>query len=104
MVRCHKCGNVAKVTKTKYGDRNSCCGMWSWGDYPLEDSETHRLRKEAHIHFDKIWKSKAMTRSESYLWLADKTKIKPSKCHIKLMNKEELKKVIDISKIKIKEA
>ena len=55
-------------------------------------------RKEAHKHFDKIWKEKKMNRREAYYWLAHKMKIKMNECHIGYFNKKQCDKVIEIVK------
>lgn len=91
---CPKCGQVAKRTQTKYGIRNYCCNLWSWGNAPLVDKRTHNARKRAHENFDILWKSKLLTRAEAYKWLAKSMNLSGKKCHIKLFDYEKCKRVI----------
>ena len=32
---------------TRFGPRDDCCGLWSWGGAPLADAATHAARKAA---------------------------------------------------------
>jgi hypothetical protein len=75
--------------ETQYGVRNSCCNLWSWGDAPLVDADTHNARKAAHSAFDELWKRHGMKRRQAYMYLAEEMAIDPDLCHIKLMNKVE---------------
>jgi hypothetical protein len=75
--------------ETQYGIRNSCCNLWSWGESPLVDADTHNARKAAHSAFDALWKRHGMTRRQAYMYLAEEMAIDPDFCHIKLMNKVE---------------
>lgn len=81
---------------TVYGPRYECCGLWSWSSSQLVDKETHQLRKLAHKEFDPLWKTGKMTRTQAYKYLAWKLKLPYRKCHMKLMKKEQLKKVLRI--------
>lgn len=89
MIHCPICGSQAVVAASQYGIRNSCCGLWSWGEAPLVDADTHIARKAAHSAFDELWKRHGMTRKQAYLYLAEELAIDPDICHIKLMNKIE---------------
>jgi hypothetical protein len=93
---CPKCGKEAKSTNTKYGTRNYCCDLYSWGDYPLVSKGTHKSRIKAHESFDRLWKSGLMKRSDAYTWLAKTLDIPQSKCHIKQFNKKMCRKVIQV--------
>jgi len=95
-IYCPTCGKKAKTTNTKYGCKNYCqaCNLWSWGESPLVDSNTHAARIKAHQAFDIIWKSKLMKRSVAYAWLTKSLGIPPKECHMKLMTKEIAEKVV----------
>ena len=93
---CPKCGNVAQSVQTKYGIRSNCCDLWSWGKAPLTDAKTHKARRLAHEAFDPIWKSKKLSRSGAYRWLAKKLKIPGELCHMKFMDAEMAYDVVDI--------
>jgi len=80
---CPLCGNPPKTTETKYGRRNSCCNLWSWGISPLVCKDTHEARKQAHKTFDILWKNLGFSRSDCYRILYKKTGYK----HIKDMPK-----------------
>lgn len=85
---CPECGQHAKRSVTKFGLRHDCCGLWSWGNKPLADRETHEARKEAHRIFDKLWQSGRMSRGQAYRALAAETGWPESECHMMHMPKE----------------
>ena len=87
-VKCPSCGSYATVTETRYGLRNDCCGLWSWGDKPLVDAETHQARKNAHLYFDELWEYYGFTRSSAYKLLA-KYLPEGSETHMSNMSKQE---------------
>lgn len=92
---CPICGWSAEQKYTQYGVRNSCCGLWSWGDAPLVDEETHEARKAAHEAFDTLWKDHGISRSSAYAQLAAALGIKPEDCHMKKMDKMTASRVPD---------
>lgn len=94
-IYCPKCGKEAKRTQTKYGIRNYCPehNLWSWGNAPMVDRKTHKARTEAHNHFDFLWKSKTLTRTQAYAWLAKSLCISKEECHMKKMDYERAKQV-----------
>ncbi|MCP3924868.1 MAG: hypothetical protein GY714_20000 [Desulfobacterales bacterium] len=103
MTFCPKCKKRVKSIKTRYGVRNQCCDLWSWGEnVPLETKWTHHARKSAHEEFDKLWKSKLMSRKEAYTWLAKKLDLSKKKCHIKLFNESQCFDVERLSMKKLK--
>jgi len=61
----------------------------------MADKKTHQMRAEAHRHFDPLWKSGAMTRTEAYKLLARHLNIPHQSCHISQMNVEQLQYVIE---------
>lgn len=81
------------AVSTRYGTRNSCCGLWSWGGAPLVDRDTHEARKAAHAAFDTIWKDGLMSRSGAYRALQRKLGLTADQCHMKLMSAEMARKV-----------
>ncbi len=52
------------------------------------------LRHEAHRFFDPLWKYGEMTRGDAYFWLSFRTGIPPCRCHMRFMNREELRQTI----------
>lgn len=83
-VKCPTCGQNAKVTQTKYGRRNDCCGFHSWGRRELVSAEVHTLRQKFHAVFDPIWKGGAIVwlpRGEAYSVLAMLTGFPQRDCH-----------------------
>lgn len=60
--------------------------------YPCGPS-TRKARSAAHAAFDPIWKSKLLSRSAAYAWLANVTGISPEKCHIGMMTQTQAEQV-----------
>lgn len=87
-VMCPTCRQPALRTETKYGPRNDCCGLWSWGDKQLVDADTHEARKMAHAVFDPLWQDGHMTRTEAYRELRRTMRISEKSCHMSRMSKE----------------
>lgn len=48
----------------------------------------------AHEVFDRIWKSRRMTRRQAYLWLRDLLGLKTEAAHIKYLNFDQCMEVI----------
>ena len=92
---CPKCGERAIRSQTLYGLRHDHCGLWSWGNKPLVDAETHKYRKEAHKVFDVLWKSGHLSRGEAYRALSWATGWPESECHMMHMPKEKAKQIPD---------
>ncbi|MBZ9943468.1 DUF3268 family zinc-finger domain-containing protein [Mesorhizobium sp. BR1-1-13] len=90
---CPICRQPAERTETRYGPRNDCCGLWSWGDKQLVDAETHAARKAAHDAFDPLWKTGTMTRTRAYRELRRALGISERSCHMAKMSKEMALKV-----------
>lgn len=67
--------------------------MWSWGDKPLVDAETHEARQKAHEAFDPLWKTGRMTRNEAYSALQWATGLSEKNCHMARMDAERAKRV-----------
>jgi hypothetical protein len=46
------------------------------------NAELRQARRDAHAIFDELWKSKRMSRTKAYKWLASELHINPKNCHI----------------------
>lgn len=64
----------------------------------LADAATRRLKVNAHAAFDPIWKSKELTRSRAYHWLADQLGIPPQECHMGSLSDDHLRRVVVVCK------
>ncbi|MBO1040441.1 hypothetical protein IPV26_12280 [Brucella pituitosa] len=85
---CPLCGERAKRSETRFGISHDCCGLWSWGNKPLADAETHAARRQAHDVFDRLWKTKSLSRGEAYVALSWATGWPEPECHMMHMPKE----------------
>jgi len=85
-IKCPVCLGRPRSTVTKYGTRNDCCNLWSWGNAPLVDALTHGARKKAHTAFDPLWKDRIFTRGEAYMLLSEYLSLSSKECHMKLMD------------------
>lgn len=93
---CHAWVGVHKGTDTPLGS--------------LANNELRKIRKIAHHYFDQISRTSLINkiwplyiegisnRNKAYLWLSEKLFIPKEYCHIGMMNIEQCKKVIQISK------
>lgn len=90
---CPECGKTALVTPTRYGNRYSCCGLWSWDAKPLADARTHAARQAAHAAFDKLWKVEGYSRSRCYRALSDVLGLPGEDCHMASMTAEVAERV-----------
>jgi hypothetical protein len=100
-MKCPLCGQEAKQTQTRFGIRNDCCDLHSWGDAPLVDPETHALRISAHDAFDPLWRSDKLSRTAAYKLLAQELGIGHRKCHMKTLDKDLLRQVpLAVARIK----
>jgi hypothetical protein len=48
-----------------------------------------KSRYEAHLAFDKVWKSGRMTRSQAYAWMQQALNLPPHEAHISLFSCEQ---------------
>lgn len=62
----------------------------------VANAEARRSRSRAHAAFDPIWKSKEMSRSAAYKWLAASLGIEPSQCHIGTFDTASCNRVVDL--------
>lgn len=100
------CSN-AKIYGREYGDwpwayrcTNEDCdsyvGIHPYTSIPLGTLATYEIRQariEAKATFNPIWKSKAMTRSKAYAWLAGELGIPVGECHIGWFDEEQCERV-----------
>lgn len=92
---CPICGERATRSMTAYGLRHDCCGLWSWGNKPLADADTHEFRKKAHAALDRLWLSGRLSRGEAYRALSWATGWPERDCHMMHMPKERAALVPD---------
>lgn len=67
----------------------------------VADAKLRTLRLKAHLAFDVLHKTKVMTRSSSYQWLANKMGINKKDCHIAQFSTNQCQQVILIMKERI---
>lgn len=60
----------------------------------LANKQLRRAKMDAHNAFDPLWKSKEMTRSQAYAWLAEALGISPANCHIGMFDVDGCNAVI----------
>jgi predicted GNAT family N-acyltransferase len=56
------------------------------------------LKQECHFFFDKLWRSRLLSRNSAYKWLAAKLEIAQEVCHISMLDRNQLIKSIELSK------
>lgn len=109
-VICNYCGNEAKLVSSKsfygrsYGTHLYVCwecdarvGTHRNSLVPLgtlANRELRQLRKECHQHFDVLWKSRKMSRSQAYHWLRKKMNLSREEAHIGMFNKSQCKELL----------
>jgi len=71
----------------------------------LANGTLRQARKDAHKHFDPMWKkaveagkAKDEARGSAYKWLSSKTSIPPELCHIGMMTEDQCELVINACK------
>ena len=62
----------------------------------LANKATRYWRKQAHAHFDPLWKEKMMTRKEAYKFLREALNLKEKDCHIGHFDIYRCKDVIEV--------
>lgn len=60
------------------------------------DKATRFARRLAHQAFDPLWRSRRMSRSGAYQWLADQMGLPPEKTHIGMFDQAQCGQVIRI--------
>ena len=96
ILTCPRCGEPARITQTKYGERASCCGMWSWHRKELADRDTHSARIQAHAAFDDLWKGGHLSRGECYRRLQVEMGMTSKECHMSIMTAQDALRVVEI--------
>jgi hypothetical protein len=110
---CHYCGKVSEkvqgdviyphrtdlASKTFYRCKpcDAYVGCHPGTDKPLgrlADAQLRRCKSLVHLHFDNIWKSEKMSRSQAYTWLAQELGIKVEECHIGIFDMPMCQKAI----------
>jgi len=66
----------------------------------LANAELRKAKLEAHNAFDPLWKSRKLTRTAAYAWLAEKLGIKVADCHIGMFDIPTCLLVVQICKLK----
>lgn len=95
---CPRCGLPATRTQSPtIGIKNRCvpCGLWSRGSKPLRDEAGHwafaqllSARRDAHLHFDPLWKEGYIDKETACVLLAQELGIERNDCRIHLMSAE----------------
>ncbi|ACU61319.1 DUF3268 family zinc-finger domain-containing protein [Chitinophaga pinensis] len=83
---------------------NAYCGVHKGTDIALgrvANATLRNLKKEAHSHFDQLWKQKGMTRKNAYKWLSSSMDIPKDLTHIGMFDEEQCRKVINLCKTKV---
>lgn len=110
-VICNYCGKPAqfvdssRVYRRSYGmiyyceDCNAWVGVHKGTNKPLGILANAQLRSEkkrAHFYFDRLWKSKRMTRNEAYKWLSEQLDKKPEETHIGMFGIDDCQRVVKV--------
>ncbi len=113
-VVCNYCGAIAKLADRKMIGGNSHERIYVCSNYPVCDAyvgvhkgdnwpcgtlankELRKLRNQAHRGFDRLWRSKELTRREAYGYLQEKMKLKKFQTHIGCFNIEQCHHTISI--------
>jgi len=64
--------------------------------------DTKKLRQDAHLTFDQLWKTGRMKRKEAYTWLADKMGLDKDQAHIGAFDDNQCRQVIKIVERELK--
>lgn len=62
----------------------------------LANAELRIAKMKAHAAFDPMWKAGDITRSQAYVWLADKLGLTTRQCHIGMFDLDQCKQVVQI--------
>lgn len=62
----------------------------------MAKADLRKLRKEAHFHFDLLWKKRKMSRGRAYVWLQEKMNLSSKDAHIGMFNEEQCVKLINM--------
>ena len=64
----------------------------------MADDVLRYWRKQAHDNFDKLWKSKRLSRPQAYKWLATQMGLSAEETHIALFEVDQCEKVVELVK------
>jgi hypothetical protein len=90
---CPRCGEQSVIVDNRFNKKYACCGLWSWGEKPLVDAETHLARQAAHAAFDSLWLAKTMSRGKAYEALSIALGVPEREAHMAIMSKELARQV-----------
>lgn len=62
----------------------------------LANKELRKAKMEAHAAFDPIWRSRRMSRSKAYAWLAKSMGLTTAQCHIGMFDVAQCRRVVDL--------
>lgn len=62
----------------------------------LANAALRRAKSAAHAAFDPLWKTKRMSRSDAYGWLAAELGISKANCHIGMFDLETCQRVVSV--------
>lgn len=117
--KCPYCGQDTIFTDSKIIYDKSYGMVYTCANYPFCDAyvgvhkgtktalgrlanrELRELKKQAHLLFDELWKSKRMSRKHAYKWLSEQLKIPVQDTHIGYFDIGNTKKVINICQTKM---
>ncbi|SDF77845.1 zinc-finger-containing protein [Sporomusa acidovorans] len=110
-VICQYCGKPAqfvdssRVYRKSYGMIYYCkpCNAWvgvhEGTKKPLgvlANAELRRWKKKAHFYFDRLWKSKLMSRKAAYKWLSGQLHKPVAQTHIGMFDVSDCKRVVEV--------
>lgn len=64
----------------------------------MAEAELRRWRARAHLHFDLLWSTGQLSRSQAYRWLAEEMNLPSSKTHFGKFNQQQCKQAIELIK------
>ena len=67
----------------------------------LANAELRAIRSKTHVVFDILWKTRKMTRSKAYQWLAGSLGLDKKYCHIAMFDVDLCQKTIDAASKKM---
>jgi hypothetical protein len=110
IVTCPYCGRAAVFMSSKqfygtdYGTNIYVCrlcdayvGTHKGSKTPLgtlANQETRNMRKMAHAHFDRLWKSRQMSRTKAYQWMCRAMDLPPEKAHIGMFTADQCRALL----------
>lgn len=68
----------------------------------MADAELRSARSATHRVFDILWKSRNISRTRAYFWLAEAMELPIQDCHIRLFTLEQCLKATELAREKLK--